>query len=1490
MINKSFQLLRTNPLLTTNIKLVVSSNYKLYLESFDSNKILSDTKYKHVILNKEKYLEDVVSEFYRDLPVNIAYDIKYDSDNDVMQSNFDTQFDDIYYSGAKNIEDQWHSEEFEYFAPLYIRPSSIPKNFIILRVDEPVVYKQTGLNYTVDSIRPDNFTDEILNKWKCVKVFDLSIGSDFGSFLDNNYVKNSRFPDRAFELDIKKNNFSRWHGMDFDSGIYTEKSLILNDKLMYENPDFNLEQFITNGYRDNKLIYPNILNIKFLFDDTPSTPDMVKKWSMNRYYGFYAESMERITNLTSYVTPTLKQNIKLVNNIFIKVGTTNENICPFVNGWVEGETNYIYIDNNLHRIERTLQNNSYVYKIVSDRILDSMLNIDNVYFNTINIQYDESNYRSYIQNDVGNFTIDSYVDDIDQELSMYGDLYLVDINGIYHVIKKDSNGRYYIQCDYAINSNSKELEYWVGGKSSSNYTKIDVYNKKDTTTSPLEYKLYRVKFSDIKDFDFDRVNTHFSDFDYEKNTYYDTTETKLHATEYRDISNPKSNKVHGINQDGQYKVMNVSSEYIASDELFEIKNNDLSEIWRKNQSICKWGYRDSVSHSDYPYKLNNNFKTGGVHNRITNIYSVEPNITDKNLDYFYRVGNFHDANLNSIFYYNQSSNISTDLLNSDHSSLFNIDMYMNSNVDYFTYFFNNKEKYYDNGKLYERQYEKYSIFNSGVKFENSSTLFKGMKFNIYGVDNFILENDTTSTISEILISDTKRYNDYKFSILLNDRYRKYDNSDQLVGITNGALYSTILNNPDSNGIHVFMNDKYKNVMVVVNVVVPIWATINSLNNVTKTGEKYGLYYAKMLNGMPIYSGTTTSLRYNPSIITAHNIAEALNNMNDKRNFDYPVTFYYVDENGNSGFTMVSDYTNSTLTSITSWGKKTPPFILNVDYPNILETKLKSYYYTPLQGPDYNIYDKYKKTLAQKQSRDYDIDDYLAREIKINENEIKPRVQQHKETIRYTNHMYRYSGSYEPIFKNIPLFNTHVIWSNGVSGINSNYKFDLNLRKFATIDEIIFSKVNRKSNLLRLNNAENDKSIYPMLDEFGYSYIDRNIFMSCWDKNYFIETVEPIGDEYSVIPLDIKLSVSNIGESSRVVTIVATVINNGNIARTNDVIFSYKTPLNPLHIDIDTYYSQTVDGNSTRSFVVNNFTINSGAYGDIVSFKVSLSSDEVNYNYRLFYPKPVANFTITGNQIVNQTLTLTATGSTNYTSVLWKLLGANNISSYTSPIITLSYGTVNEYNIKLIVSNPDWYDTEIKTVSILYDTIPNYTPVSTTIRMLDTVQFTYTGDPMIGYYWHFEGGTPSTSTQKNPLITYKTNYDSPYDVSLRTTTSNLEYRYITRSNSITVLSPIELEVGVGATPETHVNINVSEYGEDIVFNVLSNADWRVIVWPNNNDNYPAVGIYNGSGTVNGLVLSFAPNPYSHSIDGTVNFLIVGSTVIHAVINWIQPRIL
>ena len=137
MIEKSFQLIRTNPALTTNMNVVVNSNYAIYLETIDTNKQLSSMDYKHYFVNKENKYEDVIPVFYNTMPPNLAFDVKYDNDDDIMYKDFSKQFDDIYWAGARNIKDQWYEEEYEYFAPLYIRPNSLPTNFIILRVNDP---------------------------------------------------------------------------------------------------------------------------------------------------------------------------------------------------------------------------------------------------------------------------------------------------------------------------------------------------------------------------------------------------------------------------------------------------------------------------------------------------------------------------------------------------------------------------------------------------------------------------------------------------------------------------------------------------------------------------------------------------------------------------------------------------------------------------------------------------------------------------------------------------------------------------------------------------------------------------------------------------------------------------------------------------------------------------------------------------------------------------------------------------------------------------------------------------------------------------------------------------------------------------------------------------------------------------------------------------------------------------------------------------------
>jgi hypothetical protein len=48
------------------------------------------------------------------------------------------------------------------------------------------------------------------------------------------------------------------------------------------------------------------------------------------------------------------------------------------------------------------------------------------------------------------------------------------------------------------------------------------------------------------------------------------------------------------------------------------------------------------------------------------------------------------------------------------------------------------------------------------------------------------------------------------------------------------------------------------------------------------------------------------------------------------------------------------------------------------------------------------------------------------------------------------------------------------------------------------------KVNRKGSVLKLQT----NSIYPMLDEFGYTFLDFFIFRSTWDQSYHFETIVP----------------------------------------------------------------------------------------------------------------------------------------------------------------------------------------------------------------------------------------------------------------------------------------------------------------------------------------------------------------------------------------------
>ena len=150
MIYKSFGIIRTNVGLTTNVKLMVKSDYKLYLDSIDSNDDLSLSRFKKFAVNKKDRYDRLIPNFFNKFPSDLAFDIKYDNDVDSMKDDFKHQYDEIYQYGARNIiNNRSYSEEFEYFAPLYIFPDNLPNSFIIFRVDDP------GL----DIYNKDNFSD-----------------------------------------------------------------------------------------------------------------------------------------------------------------------------------------------------------------------------------------------------------------------------------------------------------------------------------------------------------------------------------------------------------------------------------------------------------------------------------------------------------------------------------------------------------------------------------------------------------------------------------------------------------------------------------------------------------------------------------------------------------------------------------------------------------------------------------------------------------------------------------------------------------------------------------------------------------------------------------------------------------------------------------------------------------------------------------------------------------------------------------------------------------------------------------------------------------------------------------------------------------------------------------------------------------------------------------------------------------------------------------
>jgi len=152
--------------------------------------------------------------------------------------------------------------------------------------------------------------------------------------------------------------------------------------------------------------------------------------------------------------------------------------------------------------------------------------------------------------------------------------------------------------------------------------------------------------------------------------------------------------------------------------------------------------------------------------------------------------------------------------------------------------------------------------------------------------------------------------------------------------------------------------------------------------------------------------------------------------------------------------------------------------------------------------------------------------------------------------------------------------------------------------------------------------------------------------------------------------------------------------------------------------------------------------------------------------------PVANFLISSNSIeTGQSVSFTDQSSNSPTSWLWTFENGDPATS-TEQNPTVTYNAAGSFAVTLVATNDGGSDTksmeQLITVSVPVPApVADFTSDKTNITEGEAVSFTdKSSNNPSSWKWDFEGGNPSTSTERNPKVSY--NNANSYKVTLTVT--------------------------------------------------------------------------------------------------------------------------
>ena len=340
--DNSFQLVRTNPKLTGNIKIAISEEGGMWLESIKANPELSKDLYSKVPIDIKQSHPANIFRFLNSgsTPNEITFDLTEQVDSTKTSKNFKDQYDfSHYFSGVKYLASNKYVERMSYFAPIYLK-KDVPDYFIIFKIKDPANFPldEVKQKYEAGESKTDYLID-LFNKASIIKTFDLRAETVPGKYL-RDYLNSSNFPASPLSVSYGEDDFTKWNGIIINEGTFGSRGELTYDLYSSSNPLKFFEENITNGFSRNGIIFPNILNLEFIFNDDSSA-----KYDFNRYLGVYVNAIELskldidldrayLTRGTWENTPRFRKNFLETDEVVLTQSNPNGVIVPFKNSIV----------------------------------------------------------------------------------------------------------------------------------------------------------------------------------------------------------------------------------------------------------------------------------------------------------------------------------------------------------------------------------------------------------------------------------------------------------------------------------------------------------------------------------------------------------------------------------------------------------------------------------------------------------------------------------------------------------------------------------------------------------------------------------------------------------------------------------------------------------------------------------------------------------------------------------------------------------------------------------------------------------------------------------------------------------------------------------------------------------------------------------------------------------------------------------------------------